>query len=86
MQKDKFFTAVTKDKFVISYDSVHVLTVHLLEQKHEPKKQVLANIQKAQGIIKSLMSGRSKYGEAQKIVNYLVTKDKIINIAKQTFN
>ena len=74
MQRDKFFTTVTKDYFAISYEMKPVLTVFILEQKHEPKRQVLDNIQRAQGIIKSLISGTCKYPEATKTVNEIVNQ------------
>ena len=74
MQRDKFFTTVTKDYFAISYEMKTVLTVFILEQKYEPKRQVLANIQRAQRIIKSLISGTCKYSEATKTVNEIINK------------
>lgn len=74
MQRDKFFTTVTKDYFAISYEMKLVLTVFILEQKYEPKRQVLANIQRAHGIIKSLISGTCKYPEATKTVNEIVNQ------------
>ena len=52
MQRDKFFTTVTKDYFAIYYEMKPVLTVFILEQKYEPKRQVMDNIQRAQRIIK----------------------------------
>ena len=74
LKKDNFFTSVTKDYFVISYNMKPILTVFILEQIHEPKRQVLANIQRAQGIIKSLISGTCKYPEATKTVNEIINK------------
>ena len=74
MQRDKFFTTVTKDYFAISYEMKPVLTVFILEQKYEPKRQVLDNIQRAQRIIKSLISGTCQYPEATKTVNEIVNQ------------
>ena len=74
LKKDKFFTTVTKDYFAISYEMKPVLTVFILEQKYEPKRQVLDNIQRAQRIIKSLISGTCKYPEATKTVNKIINK------------
>lgn len=74
MQRDKFFTTVTKDYFIITYEQKPVLTVFILEQIHEPKRQALANIQRAQGIIKSLISGTCKYPEATKKINEIINK------------
>ena len=74
MQRDKFFTTVTKDYFIITYEQKPVLTVFILEQIHEPKRQVMANIQRAQGIIKSLISGTCKYPEETKTMNEIINQ------------
>lgn len=75
MQRDHFFTTVTKDMFVISYKMQTILTVFILEPKFEPKKQVLANIAKANHTIRQLMQGKSEYKEAQAKLNQLQTSN-----------
>ena len=75
MQRDKFFTTVTKDYFAISYEMQTILTVFILEPKFEPKKQVLANIAKANHTISQLMQGKSEYKEAQAKLNQLQTSN-----------
>ena len=75
MQRDKFFTTVTKDYFAISYEMKPILTVFIIEPKFEPKKQVLANISKANYIISQLMQGKSEYKEAQAKLNQFQTSN-----------
>ena len=75
MQRDQFFTTVTKDVFVISYKMQTILTVFILDPKFEPKKQVLANIAKANHTIRQLMQGKSEYKEAQAKLNQLQTSN-----------
>ena len=75
MQRDHFFTTVTKDVFVINYQMQPILTVFILEPKFEPKKQVLANIAKANHIIRQIMQGKSEYKEAQAKLNQLQTSN-----------
>lgn len=75
LKRDDFFTTVTKDVFVIKYQMQPILTVFILEPKFEPKKQVLANIAKANHAISQLMQGKSEYKEAQAKLNQLQTSN-----------
>ena len=72
MQRDKFFTTVTKDAFAISYAMQPLLTVHILEPKFSPIRQVQENIKKSNRIISGLMRGKSQYKEAQNKLNSII--------------
>ena len=63
--RDAFFTQMTKDYILISYKGETLLKFEQLEQAREPREQVMLNHKKAQGIIRDIIAGKSKYITAQ---------------------
>ena len=73
MQRDKFLTAVTKDKIAINYDGERIITLYVLEQRFEPIKQVYENIKKANKIIADFMNYDSVFIDAQMRLKEIMT-------------
>lgn len=63
--RDAFFTQMTKDYILITYKGEPLLQFEQLEQVREPRAQVMLNHKKAQGIIRDIIAGKSKYVSAQ---------------------